>query len=308
MKERLVATGLCALPFLYVAALVLSLVPLVDFGVYLAFGLALAITALLGWGTPAAQLSAVALDVVLAVLVGGALAAYAWDGAFAGELTAGVLVGLPFLVSAMSWRPASGLAHRSVALGVAVVLGTGLLAAREAVLGLTTSPTPTAIVQAFFPANAAQLSGLAAVAGGLPEPSLPLRAAFDPVFVALGALAAGGIVLLALRPRSGSEEPLPVAPLLPGPARANADRLIPFSDAQLRTFGERSTVEPPTGAWPPGLASVFLAAVATTGFLAAVFAVPLYASLGLVLALVGLLLALGAVTLRSVEYRFRPTK
>ena len=300
MNERSVATGLFLLPFLYVAALVLSLFPVSDAGVYFAFATCLAISLILGLGGSTGQLLAVALDLLLVVLVVAALVAATTFGGLASQLTAGVLVGLPFLVSALAWRRRSGLAHRTVALAFAIGIGTTLLAAREVLQSATASPpSPTDFVQAFFTTNLSQLQGLIGIASGAAEPDLPLRAAFDPTFAALCALAAGGVLLLALRPRTGRGEELPMAATLErGDRRRPTDRLIPFSEAQRRVFESRSADEPPTGAWPPGLGSVLAAAFASSAFVAVAFLSPFYAPLLVALSVAVLLFGVGVVTWR----------
>jgi hypothetical protein len=299
MNERTVATGLFLLPFLYVAARVLSLFPVGDLGVFFAFGTCVAIALILGLGGSTGQLVAVALDILLVVLVVAALVAATTFAGLASQLTAGVLVGLPFLVAALSWRERSGLAHRTVALGVAITAATALLAARASVLGSSLPASPTDFVQAFFTTNLTQLQGLGTIANGLAEPNLPLRAVFDPTFAALCALAAGGVLLLVLRPRSGTEEKLPTATTLgrstPAP---RSEELVPFSEAQRRAFESRSPDEPPTGSWPPGLGSVVLAALASAGFIAVAFESPFYAPMVVAVGVAAVLLGIGLLTYR----------
>ncbi|MCI4343364.1 MAG: hypothetical protein L3J92_04520 [Thermoplasmata archaeon] len=280
MNERIVATGLFALPFVYLAALVLSQFPLTDVGLYFGFAACATIALLLGLGGSRGQLLAVFVDVALAIVVATALLAFSTFGGLASQLTVGVLVGLPFLASALSWRERSGPAHRTVALAVSIVIGTALLAARSAVLESGGGGRPADFVQAFFTVNVSQVQGLIRIATGGSEPGLPLRAVFDPTFDALCALAAAGVLLLALRPQSGSHERLPVAVSLePTPIRSDVERLAPFSESQRLVFESRSSTVPPTGAWPPGLEAVALAALATTLFLSIAFATPLYAPL-----------------------------
>jgi hypothetical protein len=308
MNERVVATGLFLLPFLYLAALVLPVFPASDLGVYFAFGTCVAIALILGLGGSTGQLVAVALDIVLVVLVVAALIGASALGGLASELTAGVLVGLPFLVSALAWRERSGVAHRTVALAVALTVGTALLAARQSVLSSGSGGTSTNFVQAFFTVNVTQAQGLVTIAAGVGGPDLPLRGAFDSGFAALSALAVGGVLLLILRPRSGLEEALPVAATIDGRVpRSRVDRLIPFSEAQRRVFESRSSNEPPTGTWPPGLGSVLAAAIVAVGFVAVAFATPLFTPLLLAIGVAG---GLAAVGLASARGRFggpRPT-
>jgi hypothetical protein len=300
MNERTVATGLFLPPFLYVAARILPLFPENDVGVYFAFGTCLAIALILGLGSSAGQLVAVVLDLVLVALVLLALVASATFGSFASQLTAGVLVGLPFLVSALAWRERTGLAHRTVALAAAITLGTALLAARATVLAVSASVSPTGFVEGFFTCNLTQIQGLLAIASGMPTPALPLRAVFDTTFVALCALAVGGVLLLALRPRTGAEESLPVATVLERTGRHRPpEREIPFSAAQQRVFANRAADQPPTGAWPPGLGSVLVAALAGGAFIALAFVAPFYAPLVLAAVVGGVLLGVAAVSSRA---------
>jgi len=300
MNERALATGLFLLPFLYVAALVLPLFPRGDVGVYFAFGTCLAIALILGLGGSTGQLVAVVLDLLLVVLVVLALVAANSFGDLASQLTAGVLVGLPFLVSALAWRERVGLAHRTVALALAIVVATALLAAREVVVSATLPAAPTDFVQAFFTTNLTQLQGLIAIASGSPEPNLPLRAVADPTFAALCALAVGGVLLLALRPRTGTDEKLPVAAtLIAAGARSDVHRVIPFSEAQRRAFESRSSDEPPTGAWPPGLESVLAATLAGSALIVLAFLTPLYTPLILVLGVAAILAGVGLASSRA---------
>jgi hypothetical protein len=296
MNERIAATGLFALPFVYVAAVVLSQFPLAEFGLYFGFAACAAIALLLGLGGPRGQLLAVFVDVALAIVVATALIAFSTFGGLASQLTVGVLVGLPFLASALSWRDRAGPAHRTIALAVSIVIGTALLAARAAVLQSGAASNPSDFVQAFFTVNVSQVQGLLAIASGGSEPGLPLRAVFDPVFSALCALAAAGVLLLVLRPQSGAHEPLPVSVSLERPARTETvARLTHLSEAQRHALERRSTTLPPTGTWPPGLEAVAVAALAATGFLAVAFAAPLDAPLvvavGTAAVLVGVALA-----------------
>jgi hypothetical protein len=300
MNERTVATGLFVLPFLYVAALVLPMFPRSDLGVYFAFGTCVAIALILGLGGATGQLIAVVLDLLLVVLVLLALADVATFGDLASQLTAGVLVGLPFLVSALAWRERPGLAHRTVALALAITVGTALLAARVTVLDSTGVPSATSFVQAFFTSNLNQLEGLAAIAAGLGGPNLPLRAGFDANFAGLCAFAVGGVLLLALRPRTGSEEKLPIAARIEfARVRPDVDRLLPFSEPQRRAFESRSTTQPPTGAWPPGLDAIVLGSLVGCGFLGVACATPLYAPLVLAAGVVAALAAVGTISFRA---------
>jgi hypothetical protein len=300
MNERYVATGLFALPFVYLAGLVLVQFPLSDAGLYFGFAACATIAVLLGLGGARGQLIAVLVDVALAIVVATALIAFSAFGGLASQLTVGVLVGLPFLASALAWRDGAGVAHRAIALAVSIVIGTALLAARANVLLSGTASSPAAYVQAFFTVNVRQVQGLNAIATGGPEPFLPLRAVFDPTFTALCGLAVAGMLLLALRPQSGDHERLPVAVSLEArDPRSDPARMVPFSDAQRRAFGERSVTVPPTGAWPPGLEAVAVAAVVTTIFLAVAFVRPLEAPLALVGATGVGLFAVGVSTSRT---------
>jgi hypothetical protein len=299
MNERVVATGLFALPFVYVAAVVLAQFPLRDGGLYFGFAACATIALLLGLGGPLGQLLAVFVDVALAIVVAAALVAFSTFGGLASQLTVGVLVGLPFLASALSWRDRAGPTHRTIALAVSVVIGTALLAARTTVLQAGGGSRPADFVQAFFTVNVSQVQGLLAIATGGSEPGLPLRAVFDPTFAALCALATVGILLLVLRPQTGAHERLPVAVTLDAPsARSDVERLTPFSEAQRRAFESRSRTVPPAGAWPPGLEAVALAVLATLGFLAIAFADPLYAPLALVVGTAAVLVAVGVSSSR----------
>ncbi|MCI4364536.1 MAG: hypothetical protein L3K10_00505 [Thermoplasmata archaeon] len=280
MNERTLATGLFLLPFLYVAARVVSLFPASALGVYFAVGLSLAIALMLARPEPSWQMVAVSLDITLAVLVAVSLLESKVVGDLASQLTVGVLIGLPFLVSALAWRERSGPAHRALALAFAIVIGTALLATREGGVATVHGDLPTNFVEAFFAANVNQIQGLADLVAGVANPNLPLRAVFDGTFAALCALAVAGVILVALRPRSGLDEPLPVAARMPVPsARGRVDRLVPFSSAQRAVFESRSPDEPPTGAWAPGLASIVFGAMVAGGFIAVAFATPLYTPL-----------------------------
>jgi hypothetical protein len=297
LNERYLATGLFALPFAYLAGLILSQYPLADTGLYFGFAACAAIAGLLGLGGARSQLIAVLVDVALAIVVAAALIAFSIFGGLASQLTVGVLVALPFLAAALTWRDRAGVAHRALSLAVSIVIGTALLAARAEVEGNGTARSPGAFVQAFFTVNVNQVQGLDAIATGGPEPFLPLRAAFDPTFAALCALAAAGLLLLTLRPQSGSQEPLPVAVSLEPPAaRADPATMVPFSPAQRKAFAERSVSVPPTGAWPPGLEAVAVATLATAVFLAVAFARPVDAPIALVAATSVGLLGVGVTT------------
>ncbi len=296
MKERAVATGLFLVPFLYLAGVLLSLFSGVPIGVYFAFATCVAIALLLGLGGPTGQLVAVLLDLLLVGVVVASLLAAPRFGGLASALTAGVLIGLPFLLSSLAWRERSGLAHRTLALGLSIAAGTSLLATRAAVLAGTSPSDPTDFVQSFFTTNLDQLEGLVTLAFGGPGPDLPLQAVFDPWFTGLTALAVAGVLLLALRPRSGRDVPLPVAVSLTTTASVDTNgSLAEFSEAQRAVFRARSHDRPPTGAWPPGLDAVVLAAMVSSAFLGVAFEEPLLAPLDLVLGVVVALIALGVV-------------
>jgi hypothetical protein len=236
---------------------------------------------------------------VLAVATGVA-------GALGWELGLGLLTGMPWLLVGYDARPEARLGLRFVALGVAVTIGLGLLAARSYLAMPGGSASARTVLGAVYTVFAVQSNVLVDLISGTALPSLPLVEFFDPVYA--GLLAAGllGLCLVSVRPQTGTGRWLPLSiPFRDEPADV---RTLPtaygFSGRQRAVFSERTVPEPPLTAWPPGLVSVLGGAVGAGVFLLIAYAEPFRALLALVVALLGV--AAVAVLLTEFPGILRP--
>jgi hypothetical protein len=277
--ERPIAFTLLALPLVWVAALIIPTFPraewlpvLLTWGICVILGLVstLRMSYLPDWGWG---------------IIGG-LVAVAIGTSFISSLgpdfACGLLLGLPWVVVGYVARPTESLGLRFTGFGAVTIWGLILLGT-SAQLGL---PTGTVHGRDLLAGLLALIADQGQVLGGLvtgsPTPSVPLLNFFDPVFAALTAVSMLGLMLVTVRPQTGQGSPLPIA--IQTHRALGAGRSLPpsygFTSIQQAVFFERSAVEPPLTAWPPGLASVVCGASAAGAFLAMAYFAPLWAILG----------------------------
>ena len=298
MNERPVAYTLLVLPLAWVGVLVLTdvarvelVATLIAFALTAALGIAGAVrkTFLGGWGA-----------LVLLGLAGVALGA-SFSGPLGFELALGILLGLPWILVGYAAGADRPLGARFLALGGALALGLMLLAARSELAVGSGAVTAESLVRQVGTVLQNQSQVFGSLVPGAPTPSIPLLDLFDPVYVGLSAVAVLGLLLVSVRPQTGAGRRLPISLRL-GRGETLEGRRLPvaygFSTAQQAVFFERTPVEPPLGAWPPGLASVLAGALAASAFLIASYAIPLSAVLAATVVLAVASVALVLVTER----------
>jgi hypothetical protein len=292
--ERPLAFALLCVPFAWVTAVVLSDFPLAAFPLVV-----------LAWAVCAAVAVASTLRAQylvwwsLAILVGltGAALVTSLHGSTGAELASGLLLGVPWVLAGFVARPTSSLGLRIAAFGCAVTAGLALLATSSEVAGGPAGIGGDAFVRGVFTVLADQAQVLGGLVTGAPAPVIPLHNFFDPVYAGLAATAMLGFLLVTVRPQSGQGVPLPISIRLrrDGPEGRSLPLTYGFSGAQQSVFFERSAVEPPLTAWPPGLASVLAGAAGAGVFLVLAYLDPLRALLVATLVLVAV--SAGVVTL-----------
>ena len=301
MRERVLAAVLLSLPATYVAALLLPPVTAGAAAVPVGFALTIVIAGALvgtgGRGRAVALLVAAGLWVTLiAGFLGGSAA-----GAFPYDLTAGILLGLPWVATVHAWRPKESFGLRAIAFGSSTLFVLLDLATAQAVTGSGSALSGRAFVTTFVSTNVNEAQAIASLlAAGPLNP--PVQSFFDPILALLTALALLGFLLLAIRPQTGEEAALPIALRATPPARSELPEAYGFSAEQRDAYRARSPDEPPGVPWPPGLDSVVVAAVAGAVFVGVALVTPYYAVLAATLGLAGAVGALLLVTERPAPF------
>ncbi|MGI0128577.1 MAG: hypothetical protein ACREDE_04335 [Thermoplasmata archaeon] len=275
MIERPVAFTLLGLPFVWVFALLLPIFPraawpLVLLGWGACLGLAAAWTLRpsylgpWGWGI-------LAVLFLLAAVVG-------LSSSFGANLAVGVMLGVPWIAVGYAARPSGALGVRFFGYGVALVAGLVLLATPGQVSATTGTVSAGDFLSGWLTVAFDQTQVLGGLVTGAATPAIPLNGFFDPVYAALAAGAVLGLMLVSVRPQTGRGAPLPIA--IRTSRNSDAGRVLDpaygFTAIQRAVFLERSSVEPPLTAWPPGLPSVLCGALAASVFLAASYLSPLW--------------------------------
>ena len=208
-------------------------------------------------------------------------------GPWGSEILVGALFGVPWILAGYIARTEEPLGLRAVAFAVAVTWGLLLLADVPAgALGVTGASEH--FLSHFFALAGQQFSVFGGLLPGSAAPALPLNSVFDAAYAALTAVAVGGLLLVSVRPQTGTGTPLPVAVRAfreGATEERNLSALYGFSPSQLEVFRERSVGESPLLTWPPGLEPIFFGAAAAGAFLVAAYFLPTWAVLGLTTAM-----------------------
>jgi hypothetical protein len=303
MIERPVGATLLALPFLYVAVVVLPVFPASTPGVAAAFFVSLLIAALTSLPSPRSRDLGAWVGIVLSLF----FALTVWEPGTFGDTSAGlavgVLLGLPWIAWVYVWRVGEPFANRLIAYALALTVGVLLLGTLSALGPAGTSVTPDSFVSGFYTLNIQQLQGIATLLSGAGGASLPAHDLFDATYAGLTGVGTLGLIVIVLRPHTADDRALPItfSVVSEESTPQELSPLLGFSEAQRTVFRQRSMSQAPASAAPPGLAAVLGAAIATVAFLAVAFLLPYWALLG---ATGGLAVAAGLlVTLSDVEYR-----
>jgi hypothetical protein len=197
-------------------------------------------------------------------------------GPYGPAVFVGALIGAPWILVGYVARSDAPVGGQFVVYALAVIWGLFLLANAPSAAGTGVSAIASAYVAHFFSLLGAQFQVFGGLLTGAASPPLPLNQFFDPTYSAFVALSIGGLLLVTVRPQTGSRSPLPVA------VRAyrgiDSDRELTgtygFTPAQRQVFRDRTSAEAPLATWPPGLEPVFYGAAAAGAFLLAAYFVP----------------------------------
>jgi hypothetical protein len=208
---------------------------------------------------------------------------------------AGLLLGVPFLWLDRLAREGASPAGRVLALQLTFLVGLIALVAAGSPSLAGGRTGAEGFLRACGEVVLLQLRGLTSLLAGHATSALPLAARYDPVFVALAALAMLGWLVDALAIRTGRGESLPWAPphLVGAPSDADLPpELATLRPGQLAALASRTRPEIPYGVVPAGFGAL-VAAAAALGLLVVVAGIAgPYAVAGLV---VGAAVATGAV-------------
>jgi len=305
MSERVWMAGLFYPAPLCVGVLVLEQYSGGGFTLPLGFLLALGFGSAVGFGLlrhPVWE----GLGLVLLTLAVGVPIAY---GPAAGEgwlgLSVGVLVGVPFLWLEFAWREDVSPGVRILALQSTFVAGIAFLAALATPGSPTGDPAGWQFLNSLGNALANQVQGGADLLSGTAPGTLPLEAAFNPVFVALGGVALVALVLSWISPRTALDEPLPWSwfkfPLSPTLAVPLSDGLE-LRDGQREALATRTRSSSPGTVLSPGFGSLLVAGLLVGAFLGLASVVPALALLGLAVATAAAMIGVA----RVLSWRLTP--
>jgi len=262
-------------PFLYVAAKIVPALPPWEIpGTIAAFAGTVALAVYYLWGRWYARVVAPFgfLGLLLLFLVTASDPSILYG--VAAEVTVGVLLAGPLAVLLVFAAADRGPGARIVGLQLALLQGLAMLAAQLYVSGSNLSMTSGRLVTGYLDSIHLQISGLETlIAAGSPGP-LPLAAVNDATFVALAGFAILFSIVSIIRPVTGREVDLPVAPgAAPGGPATGED--VPGLPPSFRAaLASRSTVEgPPRGEFP-GLLALATGIAAALAFLALIYTVP----------------------------------
>ena len=270
------------LPFLYVAAAGLAVLPGNEVGIaLLTFLLAVALTAVARldprWGGWIGGAGTVALSLELVV----ALVTPAGVGAVGSEMAWGTLLSGPLVVFANLARTGEGTGTRLIGLEVALAYGILLLSAPTVLASLDIPVSAASLLNGTFRSLDTQLAGVGHLFLGQPGGALPMRAVNDPWFAGFASLAVLVTFLSFVRPSTGRDVELPTwergGPRSPVSDPAVRQGLSP----QFRELLDARSV--PRGAPSgvvPGAVALFTAGLAGSLLFAVVYAVPAATILG----------------------------
>ena len=249
---RLVALLVAFVPFLYMAAVVSTRLPLLELPIVLA-GAALAVG--LGlyylWGEWLGSIIAPAGILVLVLLFLVAAGDPSVAGGVGVEVALGALLAAPIVVLLVFSQPDRGPGARLVGLQLAFLDALAVLAAEEALVSGGEVVTSANLVTGYLSAIHVQILGLETlVTGGVPA-SLPLAGVNDPGFISLAGFALLVTLLTLVRPVTGRDVELPLVPgARPVPSVPEAD-LSGLSPSFVALLQSRSEPEgAPRGEFP----------------------------------------------------------
>jgi hypothetical protein len=254
---------------LYAAALVLVALHGAGPGLFLGFAAVLGFGAVVGFGIlrhPVWILLGTGL-VAIAILLPLALRTTSAVGL---GFASGAVVALPLLAIGVVWRESAPAAARVVGLEAILALGLWWIAA-VGDLSSESGPAGLAFLRALWSVATGQADGLGALLRGGSPTSMPLATAFDPIYMGLGILAIGGLLLSWVVPRTALGEPLPwswARPAAEPPTSGAPDDLdrLGLRPGQLEALATRTPPTPPRTEVTPGFRSLVAAALAALAF------------------------------------------
>ena len=291
MRELWPAILLAFPPMLYVGAVVLGSAPTASAAFAGLFVITFFLAVLSTLPDRRVRVGTTGAFILLAAVALGSSVA----GRVGADVLAGVLLASPALLLSFAVLPEGTLALRLTALGLALLDGLALLAARGAVLLSALPLTGRSFLAAFVAANVDQVKGLIGLlssAGG----ALPLRDTFDPVYIVLAGISAVGVLIPMLRPEDAWGAALPVEGN--PPAGAGPSEATDLDPALAEELASRSQPEPPVGL-PPGIPALVSGSVAAVGVVSLAFVAPTVPLLVLVVLLLAGLFAAIAASRRS---------
>ncbi len=306
MNARAAAGIPAYLAYAYIAALFLVSDSALDLPTLLGVGVTVTLGALTSVGAVRDRLlvgpawAALALGVAI-----GALPTEPFGPAGA-ALAGGIVLASPFLWIEYVGRSDASPGTRVLALEAMAIFGTLGLATLVALAPTGHDVTGQAYLAAMAAVVGAQFHGLIALLGGAAAPALPLSTIFDPIFLALVALATLGLLLDWAIPRNALGEALPwswsVDPDDPD-LGGRVPPELPLRPDQRATIESRTRPRVPATAAPPGFGAFLVAGGAVALLIVAADRVPVDALLFLA---VGLAAAVGAVV-ALLHRRLTPT-
>ena len=281
---------------LYVGGAVLAHFGVGEGAFPLGFLLSVAFGSLTGFGVLRSPRVVWGGRLLLLVLMVMPIAANAWESGPVADLSAGALLGAPFLWIEYAWRDSETPGARVVALQAALFSGVLALASLGTVPSAGGLSVGGQFVDCLGRALGAQDLGIASLLTSAAPNSLPLESTLDVVFVAFGGLALAAIVASWVVPRTALGEPLPwswVGPRRPSRLPPSPADELPLRPGQREALASRTVPTPPERMAAAGFPSIVISALLVIGFVALAELAPTVALLVLVLGILG---ALGAVS------------
>lgn len=292
-------------PFLYVSAMCFADLPAEELPtVLVTFLVAIGIGIYYLWvPKPGTTLAIIGYLVLIGVYL-VTVAAPTTLGGFGDAMTLGVLTAAPVVALPLFATPDRGPGARLVGLQLAFLQAVVLLAARQSLVSSTNAYTSSAFVTAYLVVIHDQLVGVFTLASGGSLGSVPLAAVSDPWFVSLAGLALLVTVLTVIRPVTGREVELPVAPRSSDELPRPDDELPELSASFREVLRGRSPAEGAPAGTFPGLPTIAVGAAMAGIFLAILYSAP---SLSLLLTSLGTVAAVAVVvTILSNPLRTGP--
>lgn len=220
------------------------------------------------------------------------------------DLSAGIFLGFPFLWVEYVWRDTVSPGTRVVALEAALAFGVVALAT----LNVTSVPIGSSPGEHLWPAVGQALlnqdAGIAAVLVGGTATSMPLETAFDPVFVALGALSLAGVLASWFSPRTAIGDRLPWSFLphrRPSPPSVPSEEVAGLRPGQREVLASRTLPLPPEGVIAEGFGPLLIASLLVLVFVGLAVAAPTLALLPLAFGVLAAVVAVSLVLSRRLQ-------